>query len=154
MVDALDEQAVEAHARAVVAEAGSLDVSFNLITRGGRDDHRRLRSSHHHGDHHDLHHRARRGAPRGAGTQRRARPGPWAAGIPETFTPENLAAVNSDLALDDAAFQGLLDNLDAMRMLRRSPRLAQVADVAAFLASDRAAAITATFTNVTGMFPS
>jgi enoyl-[acyl-carrier-protein] reductase (NADH) len=40
-------------------------------------------------------------------------------------------------------------------MLRRSPRLAQIADVAAFLASDQSAAITGTFVNVTGgMFPS
>jgi 3-oxoacyl-[acyl-carrier protein] reductase len=31
-VDALDEQAVDRHADAVAAEAGSLDVSFNLIT--------------------------------------------------------------------------------------------------------------------------
>ncbi len=35
-------------------------------------------------------------------------------------------------------------------MLRRSPRLAQIADVAVFLASDQAAAITATWVNVTG----
>src|SRR5207248_8441603 len=34
VVDALDEQAVEEHVRAVVSEAGSVDVSFNLITRG------------------------------------------------------------------------------------------------------------------------
>jgi len=34
VVDALDEQAVDAHVRAVAAEAGSVDVSFNLITRG------------------------------------------------------------------------------------------------------------------------
>jgi 3-oxoacyl-[acyl-carrier protein] reductase len=31
-VDALDEQAVDRHADAIVAEAGSLDISFNLIT--------------------------------------------------------------------------------------------------------------------------
>lgn len=31
-VDALDEEAVDRHADAVVAEAGSLDISFNLIT--------------------------------------------------------------------------------------------------------------------------
>ena len=41
-----------------------------------------------------------------------------------------------------------------MRMLRRSPRLAEVADVAAFLASDRAAAVTGTITNVScGLLP-
>src|SRR6266508_3938562 len=34
VVDALDEQAVDAHARAVAAQAGSIDVSFNLISRG------------------------------------------------------------------------------------------------------------------------
>ena len=34
VVDALDEQAVEAHARAVVAQAGRIDISFNLTSRG------------------------------------------------------------------------------------------------------------------------
>lgn len=29
--------------------------------------------------------------------------GLWAAGVPETLTPEKLAAVNSDMVLDDAA---------------------------------------------------
>jgi 3-oxoacyl-[acyl-carrier protein] reductase len=33
-LDALDEQAVDAHADAVAREAGSIDVSFNLITHG------------------------------------------------------------------------------------------------------------------------
>jgi NAD(P)-dependent dehydrogenase (short-subunit alcohol dehydrogenase family) len=80
--------------------------------------------------------------------------GIWTAGVPETLSPEKLAAVNKDLRLDQAAFKGLLDQLDAMRMLRRSPRLAEVAAAAAFLASDRAAAITGTFVNVTsGTFP-
>lgn len=36
-----------------------------------------------------------------------------------------------------------------MAALRRAPRLADVADVAAFLASDRAAGMTGTMTNVT-----
>jgi enoyl-[acyl-carrier-protein] reductase (NADH) len=36
-----------------------------------------------------------------------------------------------------------------MPILRRMPALAQVADMAAFLASDRAGAITATIVNVT-----
>jgi NAD(P)-dependent dehydrogenase (short-subunit alcohol dehydrogenase family) len=34
VVDALDEQVIDAHARAVAAQAGSVDVSFNLISRG------------------------------------------------------------------------------------------------------------------------
>jgi 3-oxoacyl-[acyl-carrier protein] reductase len=34
VVDALDEEAVEEHAQAVASRAGSIDVSFNLITRG------------------------------------------------------------------------------------------------------------------------
>jgi NAD(P)-dependent dehydrogenase (short-subunit alcohol dehydrogenase family) len=34
VVDALDEQAVEAHISAVAAQAGSIDVSLNLISRG------------------------------------------------------------------------------------------------------------------------
>jgi NAD(P)-dependent dehydrogenase (short-subunit alcohol dehydrogenase family) len=34
VLDATDEQAVEAHVRDVAAKAGSVDVSFNLITRG------------------------------------------------------------------------------------------------------------------------
>ncbi len=35
MLDALDEGAVTEHARTVAADAGGIDVSFNLITRGG-----------------------------------------------------------------------------------------------------------------------
>lgn len=80
--------------------------------------------------------------------------GIWTAGLPETFSKEKLAAVDSKFR-DDAAFRGLIDNLDRMRMTRRSPRLAEVAATAAFLASEKAGAITGTFVNVTsGMFPS
>jgi len=58
-------------------------------------------------------------------------------------------------ALDEAAYKGLLESLDQMRMTRRSPRLDEVAATATFLASDKAGAITGTFVNVTsGMFPS
>jgi NAD(P)-dependent dehydrogenase (short-subunit alcohol dehydrogenase family) len=79
--------------------------------------------------------------------------GIWAAGIPDTLTVEGLAAVNAQI--DEAAFEGILASLDGLRMLPRSPRLAQVADLAAFLASDRSGAITGTFVNATGgMFPS
>jgi NAD(P)-dependent dehydrogenase (short-subunit alcohol dehydrogenase family) len=80
--------------------------------------------------------------------------GLWVAGIPETLSPEKLAAVNGDLQLDEAAFNGLLSHLDGMRITRRSPRLADIAATAAFLVSDRAAGITGTFVNATSMFPS
>lgn len=80
--------------------------------------------------------------------------GIWTAGLPETFSKERLAAVDSRFQ-DEAAFQGLIENLDQMRMTRRSPRLAEVAATAAFLASEKAGAITGTFVNVTsGTFPS
>jgi hypothetical protein len=52
---------------------------------------------------------------------------------------EKLAAVNSGMQMDEAALQGLLTQLAQMRMLRLSPSLQQVADTAAFLASDREA---------------
>jgi enoyl-[acyl-carrier-protein] reductase (NADH) len=80
--------------------------------------------------------------------------GIWTAGLPETFSREKLAAVDSKFQ-DEAAFQGLIESLDQMRMTRHSPELAEVAATAAFLASERAGAITGTFINVTsGMFPS
>lgn len=80
--------------------------------------------------------------------------GLWMAGLRETLSPERLAEVDSKFE-DEAAFQGLIETLDQMRMTRRSPRLAEVADTAAFLASDKAGAIPGTFINVTsGMFPS
>jgi len=34
VLDALDEEAVDEHARAMAAQAGSIDVAFNLVTRG------------------------------------------------------------------------------------------------------------------------
>ena len=203
VVDALDERAVDEHAQAVAAKAGSVDVSFNLVTRGDvqgiplvdmtvADFTRAIttgitanfitaRAAARHMiaqgsgvilalDSGSAHGSPMMGStgPADAATDTfirnlAAEVGPhgvrvvgiWTAGVPETMSPEKLAAVNSDLRLDDAAFQGLLEQLDAMRMLRRSPRLAQVAEVAAFLASDQAAAITGTFVNVTsGTFPS
>ena len=203
VVDALDEQAVDEHAQAVVSEAGSIDVSFNLVSRGDvqgtplvemkTDDLLRavvngLRSNfiiaraaarHMIGQGSGvilaLDSGSAKGSPMMGSTgpadaatdtfvrNLAAEVGPhgvrvlglWVAGVPDTMSPEKLASVNSDLALDDEAFRGLLGRLDEMRMLRRSPRLADVAAVAAFLASDRAGGMTGTFVNVTGgMFPS
>jgi NAD(P)-dependent dehydrogenase (short-subunit alcohol dehydrogenase family) len=203
VLDALDEQAVDEHARDVVAQAGRIDVSFNLITRGDvqgialvemrTDDLLRAvvnglqsnfitaRAAARHmieqgsGVILALDSGSANGSPMMGSTgpadaatdtfirNLAAEAGPrgvrvvgiWTAGLPETLSSEKLAAVDSNLALDEAAFQGLLDNLDQMRMTRRSPRLAEVAATAAFLASDGAGAITGTFVNVTsGTFPS
>jgi NAD(P)-dependent dehydrogenase (short-subunit alcohol dehydrogenase family) len=203
VLDALDEEAVEDHAQTVAARAGSIDVSFNLITRGDAqgiplidmtaDDLLRAVVNGLRSNFLTARAAARRMVEQGSGVilaldsgsangspmmgstgpadaatdtfirNLAAEIGPrgvravgiWTAGLPETFSREKLAAVDSNLALDDAAYQGLLDSLDQMRMTRRSPRLAEVAATAAFLASERAGAITGTFVNATsGMFPS
>jgi NAD(P)-dependent dehydrogenase (short-subunit alcohol dehydrogenase family) len=203
VVDALDEPAVEAHAQTVADQAGSIDVSFNLVTRGDvqgipvvdmttADFTRAVttgittnfitaRAAARHmikqggGVILALNSGSAHGSPMMGSTgpadaatdtfmrNLAAEIGPhgvrvvglWAAGIPETLSPERLAAVNRNLHLDDAAFQGLLGQLAQMRMLRRSPQLAEIAELAAFLASDRAIAITGAFVNVTGgIFPS
>ena len=198
VVDALNEAAVEEHLRAVVARAGSVDVSFNLITRGDVQgiplldmtpaDYTRAvvtgltthfltaRAS------------ARRMVDQGSGvilmlTSASATGAPpmmgstppadaaieafmrclaaevgpsgvrvlglWTAGVPETLTPESIAAVNGAMQMDSAALEQLKQQMNGMTLLRRMPALARVADAAAFLASDRAGAITATMINVT-----
>ncbi|HYH32577.1 MAG TPA: SDR family oxidoreductase [Pseudonocardia sp.] len=201
--DALDEQAVDEHARSVVETAGSIDVSFNLIhardvqgiplvemttadftrpviTRltanfvSARAAARQM-TKQGSGVVLVLDSGSAYGSPMMGGTgpadaatdtlvrNLAAEIGPsgvrvvgiWTAGLPETLSPESLAAVIGGQPMDDAAFQGLLSHLDGMRMTRRSPTLAQLTATAAFLASDGAGAITGTFVNVTsGMFPS
>ena len=202
VVDALDEEAVEEHAQAVASRAGSIDVSFNLITRGDvqgipliemtTDDfvrpvttgltttfitarvaaHRMVEQGS--GVILALDSGSAKGSPMMGGTgpadaatdtlirNLAAEIGPqgvrvlgiWTAGLPETFSRESLAAVDSRFQ-DEAALQGLIESLDQMRMTRRSPRLAEIAATAAFLASEKAAAITGTFVNATsGMFSS
>lgn len=81
--------------------------------------------------------------------------GIWTAGLPETLTPERIARHSGGPPLDEAASAGLLKQLDELRITRRSPTIAEVAETITFLASDRAGAITGTFVNATaGMFPS
>jgi len=202
VLDALDEQAVDEHARAVVSQAGSIDVSFNLITRGDvqgmplidmtTDDLLRAVVNGLHSNFITARAAARCMVEQGSGVilaldsgsangspmmgstgpadaatdtfirNLAAEIGPqgvrvvgiWTAGLPETFSREKLAAVDSKFQ-DEAAFQGLIESLDEMRMTRRSPQLAEVAATAAFLASEKAGAISGTFINVTsGTFPS
>ncbi|MEU3766337.1 SDR family oxidoreductase [Amycolatopsis keratiniphila] len=202
VVDGLDEAAVDAHAASVVAEAGSIDVSLNLVPRGdiqgiplvemSVEDYVRpitdgittnfitARAAARHmvaqgsGAILALDSGSAHGSPMMGATgsidaaldtfirNLAVEIGPhgvralgiWVAGIPETFTPEKLSAVNNQLPATPEMVQNVLDGLTEARMTKRSPRLAEVAATLAFLASDDAMGITGTFINVTSMYPS
>jgi NAD(P)-dependent dehydrogenase (short-subunit alcohol dehydrogenase family) len=195
VVDALDEQAVEEHVRAVASEAGSVDVSFNLITRGdvqgtplvemttddllravvtglqasfitARAAARRMIAQ---GSGVILHLNSASGAgampgmgstgPADAATEAfmrylAAEVGPhgvrvcgiWTAGVAETLSKEKLAEVAGKNAPEPQTAEEMIAGMAA---LRRAPRLADVAEVAAFLASERAAGMTGAMANVT-----
>jgi NAD(P)-dependent dehydrogenase (short-subunit alcohol dehydrogenase family) len=201
VVDALDESAVEEHAAAVVAQAGSIDVSFNLITRNdvqgtplidmSVSDYIAALTTGITANFITARAAGRRMAEQGSGvilalnsgsahtspmmggtcpadaatdTLIRALAqelgpkgvravGMWVAGVPETLTTESLGAVNPAMA-NPEALKGVLDMLDGLRMLPKSPSLTEVAELAAFLASDRAGAVTGTWVNGTAMFTS
>ncbi|MEV6648020.1 SDR family oxidoreductase [Amycolatopsis sp. NPDC051371] len=77
--------------------------------------------------------------------------GIWTAGLPETITREKLAEHGA--VVDEEGLQGILANLDQMRMTKKSPRLSEVAGTAAFLASDWGGAVTGAFVNASsGMY--
>lgn len=195
VVDALDEQAVNDHVQDVVSKAGSVDVSFNLITRGdvqgtplvemraddllravvtglhsnfltARAAGRRMMEQ---GSGVILHLNSASGAaampgmgstgPADAATEAfmrylAAEVGPygvrvcgiWTAGVAETMSNEKLTDVAGENAPRPHA---ALEMIARMAALRRAPRLTDVAEAAAFLASDRAAGITGTMVNVT-----
>jgi enoyl-[acyl-carrier-protein] reductase (NADH) len=78
--------------------------------------------------------------------------GIYTAGVAETLSAEKMATVNPALAGIDV--QQVVAGLSAATMLRRAPSLHHVAEVAAFLASDRSGAMTGTIVNATcGMVP-
>ena len=73
------------------------------------------------------------------------------AAVRGTLTREKIAAVSGDQNADPEAIGA---RIDQMTMLRRAPALQQIADTAAFLASDRAGAITSGIVNATcGLVP-
>ena len=195
VLDALDERAVDEHVRGVVSAAGSVDVSFNLVSRGdaqgtplvemATEDLLRavvtgLRSSFvtaraaarrmiEQGSGVILHLNSASGAgampgmgstgPADAATEAfmrylAAEVGPrgvrvcgvWTAGVAETLTTEKIADVAGAGAPEASA---ALEMIAGMAALRRAPRLADVAEVATFLASDRAGGVTGSMTNVT-----
>jgi NAD(P)-dependent dehydrogenase (short-subunit alcohol dehydrogenase family) len=78
--------------------------------------------------------------------------GLWTAGVPETFgLADDTNATRRGSGMGPADIDGMLG---PMTMLGHAPRLDQVADAAAFLASDRAGGITGTRINVTcGLVP-
>jgi NAD(P)-dependent dehydrogenase (short-subunit alcohol dehydrogenase family) len=78
--------------------------------------------------------------------------GIWTAGVPETF---GLADdTNTSRRASGMTAADIERMLGPMTMLGHAPRLAQVAETAAFLGSDRAGGITGTIVNVTwGSFP-
>ena len=195
VVDALDEGAVEQHAKSVVDQAGSIDVSFNLTNRGDaqgtpliamkaddllravdnglRSNFITARAAARHmvaqksGVILHLNSASGEGAMPGMGSTGpadaatesfmrylAAEMGPqgirvcgiWTAGVVETLTKEKLAAVGGENVPDLQAVEQMIAGMAA---LRRAPRLVDVAEVAVFLASDRAAGITGTMVNVT-----
>jgi NAD(P)-dependent dehydrogenase (short-subunit alcohol dehydrogenase family) len=194
VLDALDEKAVDHHLADVVSRAGSVDVSFNLVSRGdvqgiplldmSADDLLRAVDNGLRGNFLTARAAARQMTAQGSGVilhlnsasgagampgmgstgpadaaieafmrYLAAEVGPqgvrvcgvWTAGVEETLSDVKLAEV-SDNVPDK---QTVIEMISAMSALRRTPRLADVAETAAFLASDRAAGITGSMTNVT-----
>lgn len=195
VVDALDEAAVDAHVDEVQAAAGSVDVSFNLISRGdaqgqpliematedvlravvtglqgnfitARAAGRRMVEQ---GSGVILHLNSASGdaampgmgstGPADAATESfmrylAAELGPhgvrvcgiWTAGVVETMTTDKMAEMAGANAPDA---QAAVEMIAGMSVLRRAPRLAEVTEVATFLASDRASGMTGAMTNVT-----
>ena len=72
--------------------------------------------------------------------------GIWTAGVAETLSDAKIAEVAGP---EGPTAQSAGEMIAGMAALGRTPRLADVAEVAAFLASDRAGGITGTMTNVT-----
>jgi NAD(P)-dependent dehydrogenase (short-subunit alcohol dehydrogenase family) len=72
--------------------------------------------------------------------------GIWTAGVAETLSDEKIATVGGDGAPTAQTAQEMIAGMAA---LRRTPRLSDVAETAAFLASDRAGGMTGTMANVT-----
>lgn len=190
VLDALDERAVDEHAARVAEQAGGIDISFNLITRGdvqgtplvdmrwedvARAVDTGLRASW-------L--TARAAARHGAGvilyltsaSSRGGMPGMGSTGPADAVQETLMRYLAVELGprgvrvvgIHTAGVAGTLSrakveqvNPDApspedvermiagMSILRRAPRLEEVAETAAFLASDRAASITGTIVNAT-----
>jgi NAD(P)-dependent dehydrogenase (short-subunit alcohol dehydrogenase family) len=197
-LDALDGAAVDEHARGVAQRAGSVDVSFNLATRGdvqgiplvemSAEDFTRPVTNGLLQTFNTATSAARIMAAQGggailsltSGSSKGAHPGMggtgpadaaietflrylaaetgrqgvrvlgiYTAGVRGTVSREKLREVNESAPDPDAVDR----MLSGMAWLGRTPRVEDVAETAAFLASDRASGITANIVNVTcGLF--
>ena len=194
MLDALDAAAVDEHVRGVASRAGSVDVSFNLVTRGDVqgiplvdmtwEDFDAPVATGLRANFNTATAAARVMAEQGrgviltvtSGSSKGLHPGMGGtgpadaaietflrylaaetgsqgvrtvtihtAGVQETLTRAKLEAVDTD-APDP---EQIIEMIAGMALLKRAPRLAEVAETAAFLASDRASGITASIANVT-----
>ncbi len=85
-------------------------------------------------------------APDQSTQQRRRSCGTWRPRWDRTVSEEKLTEVGDANAPEP---QAVVEVISGMAALRRAPRLADVAEVAAFLASDRAAGMTGTMVNAT-----
>jgi NAD(P)-dependent dehydrogenase (short-subunit alcohol dehydrogenase family) len=195
VLDALDEKAVDQHAISVISKAGTIDVSFNLITRGDvqqvplvemtTDDLMRAVTNGLQSNFITARAAARQMVKQGSGvilfltsgSAKGSMPGMgstgpadaaidtlmrylaaelgpqgirvvglYTAGVGDLLTDEQMAKVSGGRGPDAAAAKAAIAQWS---MLRRTPTLAQVADTAAFLASDQASGITGTIVNVT-----
>ncbi len=72
--------------------------------------------------------------------------GMWTAGVAETLSPEKLMGVGGP---DGPTPRSAEELISGMSVLGRTPRLADVVEVATFLASGRASGMTGTMVNVT-----
>lgn len=139
VLDALDEQAVEEHARAVAASPGGVDVSLNLVTRGDVQGIALVDMTWE-----DFDRPVTTGLRAAFNTARSA------ARIMAEQGSGVILSLTSGSARGSAPMMGATGPADAAT----DTELDDVAETAVFLASDRAAAITATTVNVTcGMVP-
>jgi NAD(P)-dependent dehydrogenase (short-subunit alcohol dehydrogenase family) len=194
VLDARDGAAVDEHVRDVAARAGSVDVSFNLVTRDdvqgiplvdmSWDDFNSPVANGLHANFNTATSAALVMAAQGggviltvtSGSSKGLHPGMGGtgpadaatetflrylaaetgaqgvrvltihtAGVQETLTSRKVQEVNAD-APDP---EDVIRMISGMALLQRAPRLSEVADTAAFLASDKASGITASIANVT-----
>jgi NAD(P)-dependent dehydrogenase (short-subunit alcohol dehydrogenase family) len=194
VLDARDGAAVDEHVREVAARAGSVDVSFNLVTRDdvqgiplvdmSWDDFNSPVQNGLQANFNTATSAARVMAAQGggviltvtSGSSKGLHPGMGGtgpadaaietflrylaaetgaqgvrvlaihtAGVQETLTSRKVQDVNAD-APDP---EDVIRMISGMALLQRAPRLSEVAETAAFLASDKASGITASIANVT-----